>query len=139
LDLRLILFLFFSTFTSLNLVAQQQYLFSRLHTRDGLASETVNSVQQDERGFIWIATNNGLQRYDGKSFLTFQHKEGDKNSLPYSRITWLRKDLHNRLWLLLEDNILGYFNTNDFSFHQVPGVHRRRICINLMGGCLQIL
>ena len=118
--MRFLLFLIVSTFTSLNLFAQQQYLFFHLHTRDGLASETVNSVQQDEKGFIWIATNNGLQRYDGKTFITFQHKEGDKNSLPYSRITWLRKDLKNRLWLLMEDNRIGYFNTNNFSFHEVP-------------------
>ena len=87
---------------------------------DGLASETVNAVEQDEKGFIWIATNNGLQRYDGSSFLTFQHRDNDKNSLPYSRVTWLKKDTHNRLWLILEDNRVGYFNTSNFSFHEVP-------------------
>lgn len=116
--LSLVLLLLF--FISMHSVAQQQYLFSHLHVRDGLASETVNAVQQDEKGFIWIATNNGLQRYDGSSFLTFQHKEGDKNSLTYSRVAWLKKDLHNRLWLILEDNKVGYFNTSDFSFHEVP-------------------
>ena len=118
--MRFILLLIFSIFATLDLTAQQQYLFSHLHSRDGLASEIVNSVQQDEKGFIWIATNNGLQRYDGKNFLTFQHKEGDKNSLPYSRITWIKKDARNRLWLLIEDNRIGYFNTNNFNFHEVP-------------------
>ena len=114
-----LLFLFFNL-TILNVTAQQQYLFSHLHVRDGLASETVNAVQQDDKGFIWIATNNGLQRYDGSRFLTFQHKDADKNSLPYSRVTWIKKDLHNRLWLLIEDNRIGYFNTNTFTFHEVP-------------------
>ena len=127
------------TFCTHNLFAQQEYLFSHLHTHDGLASETVNAVVQDEKGFIWIATNNGLQRYDGNSFLTFQHKEGDKKSLPYSRVTWLKKDTRNRLWLLLEDNKVGYFNTSNFSFHEVPvRAPEKDLHTDLMEGYLQI-
>lgn len=133
--MRLGLFFVFFSVTPFMLIAQQQYLFSHLHTHDGLASETVNAVAQDDKGFIWIAGNNGLQRYDGKSFLTFQHKEDDKTSLPYSRVTWLKKDMKNRLWLLLEDNKIGYFNTSNFSFHEVP-VHASEADLHRFDGRL---
>ncbi len=102
-----------------NLFAQQQYLFSPIHTRDGLASEVVNAVTQDDKGFIWIATNNGLQRYDNKTFLTFYHKDDDAKSITSNRVLWLKKDTRNRLWLLLEDNKIGYFNPDNFTFHEV--------------------
>ncbi|MEJ7586131.1 MAG: hypothetical protein WKI04_01090 [Ferruginibacter sp.] len=45
-----------------------QYLFTHIASRDGLASDETMGVQQDEKGFIWIATLDGLQRYDGNGY-----------------------------------------------------------------------
>ena len=59
----------------------QQFIFTHLGPRDGLSSDEVMAVQQDKKGFLWIATMNGLQRYDGQRFITFYHRAGDPNSI----------------------------------------------------------
>src|SRR6478609_9862206 len=103
-----------------NAVAQQEYLFSHLGTREGLVSSDVMAVQQDKEGFIWIATLNGLQRYDGTRFLNFRHKAGDTTTIPGNKISSMQMDNKNRLWLLCDDNETGYFSTGSFKFHPVP-------------------
>src|SRR6476620_5128093 len=99
--------------------AQQEYLFSHIGTREGLVSNDVVSVQQDNQGFIWIGTFGGLQRYDGSRLLTFRHKANDTTTIPNNLIVFMKMDKKNRLWLMCDNNGLGYFNTNDFKFHQV--------------------
>ncbi|MBC7949807.1 MAG: hypothetical protein H7Y42_18125 [Chitinophagaceae bacterium] len=99
---------------------RRQFLFSHLGTRNGLISNQIMSVAQDDRGFIWIATLNGLQRYDGRRFITFQHRIGDPYSLPNNAVHSLYIDRKNRLWMKLGENRLGYMTVNDNKFHEVP-------------------
>jgi ligand-binding sensor domain-containing protein len=77
-------------------------------------------VAQDAKGFIWIATMNGLQRYDGRRFLTFHHIAGDTSSIPNDGVYLMQMDNKNRLWLNCRENRMGYFTTTDFKFHAVP-------------------
>lgn len=102
------------------LFAQQQYLFTHLGVKDGLASEQTMEAQQDQRGFIWIATSNGLQRYDGYRFLTFHHLPGDAQSIPSDKIFQLHIDGNNRLWMLCQGQNTGYFDLSTFTYHEVP-------------------
>ena len=55
--------------------------FERLTVEDGLPHATVLSVLQDQQGFMWFATADGLSRYDGVSFKNFRHDKDDPNSL----------------------------------------------------------
>ena len=59
---------------------------------DGLISPNVQDIIQDRYGLLWIATINGLQKYDGYRFETFKNIPGNASSL-----------LHNNVWGLLED------------------------------------
>jgi ligand-binding sensor domain-containing protein len=102
------------------LKAQQKYLFDHLSARNGLASDLVMSVQQDQKGFIWIATSNGLQRYDGQRFITFRHLSPNSPSFPEGTIHALQIDKKGRLWMLFSGFKAGYLNTGDLSFHEVP-------------------
>jgi len=77
-------------------------------------------VQQDSKGFIWIATLNGLQRYDGRRFLSFFHTPGDSSSLPNNGVNYIYIDKKDRLWMKCNENRMGYFNTSDFTFHETP-------------------
>lgn len=97
-----------------------QYIFSHIGTRDGLSSAEVRKVQQDKKGFIWIATMNGLQRYDGQRFVNFLHETNNKNSIPNNTVFSILTGNKDRLWLLCGENRVGYINTNDLSFHEVP-------------------
>ncbi|MEI9911531.1 MAG: two-component regulator propeller domain-containing protein [Bacteroidota bacterium] len=105
--------------STLSAQPKQEYLFYHLGSRNGLVSNEVTGTEQDAKGFIWIATLNGLQRYDGRRFLTFQHIPGDTSSIPNDAVYWLHLDKKNRLWLKCGENKMGYFNTADFTFHEV--------------------
>src|SRR5918993_1431225 len=65
----------------------REYSFKHFSVATGLASNTVSSVAQDADGYIWIATTNGLQRYDGNSFISFKSRENDPSSIPSNHIS----------------------------------------------------
>ncbi|MES2777550.1 MAG: two-component regulator propeller domain-containing protein [Bacteroidota bacterium] len=113
----------------LNIASAQQsgqYSFAHYTISGGLVSNQTNSVIQDEDGYIWIATNDGLQRYDGTRYKTFRHSNADPNSLPINQVWQLIKDAKGNLWLLLADGSVGSFSRKDFSFHPV-GIRPRNM------------
>lgn len=65
---RKFIFLFLFLFTSVNLFGQQ---VSYLNVSDGLSSRHTYGIEQDKKGFIWIATNEGIDRYDGSEFKSY--------------------------------------------------------------------
>src|ERR1043165_8995662 len=91
------------SFTTGFLQAQKprQYTFTHYTGSSGLVSNQVNGVIQDEEGYIWIATTDGLQRFDGIRYKTFRHKEGDETSIPSNTIVQVMLDKKNNLWLLM--------------------------------------
>ena len=97
----------------------RQYSFKHFSTLNGLVSNAVNSVAQDADGYMWIATTNGLQRYDGNSFLTFKGIEGKAGALPSTNIIALYTDRAKKLWLLGDNHRIGYFDTRQFTFTPV--------------------
>jgi ligand-binding sensor domain-containing protein len=60
---------------------QKVYNFTNYNSKDGLASNTINAVLKDKYGFMWFATEDGLNKFDGQNFNIYRHKEGDANSL----------------------------------------------------------
>ena len=97
----------------------RQYAFNRFSIASGLASNQVASIAQDKDGFIWMATLNGLQRYDGNTFVTFRHHQNDASSIPTNNIHVVFCDSKNRLWLVGDNNQAGYFNTKTMRFYRV--------------------
>ncbi|HMJ48636.1 MAG TPA: two-component regulator propeller domain-containing protein, partial [Ferruginibacter sp.] len=103
-----------------NVIAQpQQYLFSFMGTKDGLEEEFVLGVQQDTKGYIWIATHNALQRFDGQRFMNLYHKENDAHSIPGSGIKSIMIDKKNRLWILAGPSNLGYLDVDNLKYTPV--------------------
>lgn len=115
-------FLYISAILTLNASAQlrKDFLFSNLSSRNGLVSEETVAVQQDDAGFIWVATVDGLQRFEGRRLLTFRHDDNDSNSIPNDYIQQMRLDKQNRLWLILNEVKVGYMNPVDLQFHEIP-------------------
>ena len=56
-------------------ILSNDYRLITLSGKDGLSQQDVECILQDKQGFIWIGTYDGLNRYDGNSFLLFRHKE----------------------------------------------------------------
>ena len=73
----------------------------QMRTSDGLPSNSVRYMYQDSKGFLWMGTLNGLSRYDGNSFLTFQPRTGSNDwvSLADNRINYLEEDKNGFLWV----------------------------------------
>jgi signal transduction histidine kinase/DNA-binding response OmpR family regulator/ligand-binding sensor domain-containing protein len=70
-----------------------------LSTNDGLPQSFISGLAQDDTGFVWIGTRNGLARYDGIQYKVFQHDRRDSNSLASNLIIWIRPDHKNHLWI----------------------------------------
>ena len=115
----LIILLCLSYFTA---HAQQRLAFTHITTDDGsgLASNVVSSIYQDEKGFIWIGTANGLQRFDGSKFISFSSKPGTA-PLPHSAVSQIIPLDSNRLLLVMASiREFGIFDPSDFSYKKIP-------------------
>ena len=69
-------------------------------TADGLPTNTVSAMAQDKDGYLWLATSNGLARYDGSSVKVWQHQPDHPNSIAGNVVRSIYIDTHNRLWVL---------------------------------------
>lgn len=98
---------------------RQEYLFTYLGVRDGLPEDNIRAVQQDEKGYIWMATSNTIERYDGQRFLSFSHKSDDPGSIPPGGIRSMLVDKKNRLWLLSQNQQVGFIDVNNFRYQPV--------------------
>lgn len=96
-----------------------QFSFTHYTTDGGLLTDRTNSVVQDEQGFIWIASADGLQRFDGVRYKTFRHMEGDPASIPSKGVFQLMPGDHNILWMLCTEGHIGTFNTKTFRYQEV--------------------
>ncbi len=106
-------------FNQLKSAKVSNYSFQHISPSQGLASHAVNRVIQDDQGYMWVATVNGLQRFDGNRFLTFQHEESDPKSLPNNNITNLYIDRDKNLWIASAFGHVGIFDIKTFTYRPV--------------------
>lgn len=117
------------------------HAFKRLSVEHGLSQSTVLAGMQDSSGFIWIGTNDGLNRYDGRSFEIFKRSE-DGAGLKDNWITALLEARDGRIWigtygphLSIFDPRTGTFEHADLSFVTQSGYSQNIItCLVEMPG-----
>ncbi len=85
--------------TSSLLHGQQKYRFEHLNIEQGLSQSSINCMAQDEFGFMWFGTQDGLNKFDGYSFTVFKHEALDSNSISNSFIHSLFSDRMGFLWI----------------------------------------
>jgi diguanylate cyclase (GGDEF)-like protein/PAS domain S-box-containing protein len=90
--------------------AERAYFFQRVNDVDDLSQNTVTALLQDRTGFVWIATEGGLHRYDGYEFLSFRHSPEEPGSLPESFVTALAEDTAGRLWIGTSSGGVAWFD-----------------------------
>jgi ligand-binding sensor domain-containing protein len=76
--------LFHFMWMSIGETQSSHQIFEHLSTDNGLSSNKVEAILQDKEGFYWIATQNGLNRYDGSTFKVFRHHAEDSSSLAHN-------------------------------------------------------
>ena len=74
-------------------------VFDHVTLEDGLSQATVNDVLQDSQGFLWIATESGLDRYDGYGIQTYSRERGNPNALSNDFIWEIAEDANGDLWV----------------------------------------
>jgi ligand-binding sensor domain-containing protein len=79
--------------------------FDRLSLEQGLSQSTVMDVLQDRRGYIWLATEDGLNRHDGHSFKVYRHDPADAASLPSSFVWDIEEDASGDLWVATSSGV----------------------------------
>ncbi len=82
-----------------------QLRVAHLTTNDGLSQGYVTAILQDRRGFMWFATRDGLNRYDGNSFVVYKNNPTDPASLSSSFIQDLLEDEQGNLWIATNTGI----------------------------------
>lgn len=89
---------------------ERYYRFARLTVEDGLSSFRAYDVVQDSMGFLWIATLEGLNRYDGNTITVFRNKENDTTSISHNTVRSLLVDRSGALWAGTADGGLNRFD-----------------------------
>jgi len=92
------------------------YRFERLDTGHGLSNNTIFCILQDAQGFLWIGTENGLNRYDGKHFKIFRNDPQDSTSISDNDIRCLFEDRQQRLWIGTHTGGLNQFDRKQEKF-----------------------
>lgn len=82
--------------------------FDHLTTDDGLSHANVRCILQDDLGFMWFGTFDGLNRYDGYQFKVYRHSLNDSNSIQSNLIECLAKDDNGNLWIGTEIGLSLY-------------------------------
>ncbi|WP_206512337.1 EAL domain-containing protein [Colwellia sp. Arc7-635] len=104
-----------------NNINQTPLKFERISISEGLSQSYVYDIVQDKNGFIWIATQDGLNRYDGKNFVYYRHDSTNRSSIADNFIRKLFIDNKNALWVGTNAGLSRYnesLDSFDNFFHQ---------------------
>lgn len=96
--------------------AQNDINFIHYTMEDGLSHNSVYSIVQDKTGFLWIATEDGLDRFDGYSFRSYRYDPLDTHSLPMSNSNILLSGRDGDLWIGTWGGGLARYNTTTDQF-----------------------
>ncbi|MEO7310429.1 MAG: ATP-binding protein [Chitinophagaceae bacterium] len=140
--IRSVLLLFF--LSAAEIVPAQQRLFTNQRhfgVEEGLPQSFVCGIAQDDDGFIWMATLDGLCRYDGRGFKTIRQDPKDSTSLAANVINNLERLQNNTITIYYSSTQADYFNLRTFKasrnktmeqLHKIPGARWKthRIGVN---------
>ncbi len=94
----------------LRMAAAQDISFQHLSVEDGLSEEKINAVLQDVRGFIWIGTLDGLDRFDGYDVTEFRRVADDSTTISANGVISLLEDIDGYIWVGTSDGGLNRFD-----------------------------
>jgi len=99
----------------------EKTVFEHLDSRKGLSHDCVYNIIQDHVGFLWFATENGLNRYDGMNIKTFKNDFRDPLSLSENDINVMVEDRQGRIWIGTWGGGIDVFEENAGIFHHIEG------------------
>lgn len=99
---------------------QPQMAFTHITTADGLPQNSVTTIQQDQHGFLWFGTWDGLARYDGYEFKVYKHNPRNRTSISSNSVWALDEDSAGHIWVGTDGGGLNRFDpvTEQFTRYQ---------------------
>ncbi|MCP4147430.1 MAG: SpoIIE family protein phosphatase [bacterium] len=94
--------------------------FKQFSLDEGLSQNSILCVLQDQKGFMWFGTQDGLNKYDGYNFTVYRYDPDDSNSLRSSWIISMCEDGFGRLWVATNAAGLNLFDTRREVFKRFP-------------------
>jgi signal transduction histidine kinase/ligand-binding sensor domain-containing protein len=119
------LFFGFLLLAHLSGLGQMSYIFNRFSRNEGLNTNHVNCVWQDKKGFLWIGTENGIQRFDGRKFVSFSSFVLDRTMPPFG-VDQILDAGNGKMWLR-QGNLIGLFDPVTFSYSEVSVKSQNRL------------
>lgn len=102
----------------------QTLSFRNYTANDGLSNSTVYYINQDSKGFLWFATESGVNRYDGQTFETFTMDDG----LSDNEVLQIHEDSKGRTWFLTLNGKLSYYYQSKFYNAENDTLLRKTFC-----------
>lgn len=105
--------------------------FKHINYEQGLSNSTIEAITQDSRGFIWIGTRDGLNKYNGYTMSVYLNKPGDNQSISDNYIQCLYEDKQKTLWVCTTNGLNRYNQkTNNFKSYIGSPVHPESLSNN---------
>ena len=98
---------------SINVQAKEYNRFNNISIEDGLSQATVETMMQDSKGYIWLGTNDGLDRYNGYTFKKYSYEKGQENSLVNGYILDIKEDSEGNIWVATAAGISKIYNDGE--------------------------
>ncbi|MFT3701989.1 MAG: two-component regulator propeller domain-containing protein [Agriterribacter sp.] len=98
------------------------FLFRNITITDGLSQNSVISSATDATGFMWFATQDGLNRFDGKEFVVFKKSFDDVTTATHSRLGKIISYSNDELWMITTNGQLESLNLLDYSIKRVEKI-----------------
>lgn len=104
-----------------------------ISVNEGLSQTTITDVLIDSYGFMWVGTQDGLNRYDGYGFKSYRHQPLDSTTIPSNYIYSLCEDSKGNIWVATAQGLScfmrdkGYFNTYTSSIDDVNTLSSNRV------------
>ena len=111
--------------------AQQNrdFFFQKLTTFNGLSSNYIQCIFRDSRGYLWIGTPNGLNRYDGRNIKVYHHEANNPHSLPRESIRQITEDKNGILWLGADFGLIEFNPLNEkFNLYRHEAGNSKSLC-----------
>ncbi|WP_350293323.1 two-component regulator propeller domain-containing protein [uncultured Croceitalea sp.] len=106
----------------LSLTAQQQFSFRQLTVKEGLSQNSVISIAQDSLGYLWLATQDGLNRYNGRSIQQYSFQFTDITRPTYSSLGKIYVDREGAVFIIPSNNKIYKYDIVKNNFLVVEGI-----------------
>ena len=116
----------------------QNVRFERITINDGLSQGSIRCIHQDKNGFLWFATQDGLNRYDGYSFTIFRKEIYNPSSLSSNNINCIDEDNEGNLWIGTAEGINKLLIKNQKFISYMPPKNERNSSYSNLVYCIYV-